>query len=259
MDLNDVYYSSKTFSKYKNVIIHYTGNSFEAFYSNISCILTSCTTIFFEKKLLKHFLKSEYFYFSDTDLNNILNASILNLSDERNDILFNCFYDYLIENKSIVLNGFINFRLKPYMDFLDNVLSSVINDFVIQKEYYEFISLLKLYISSQDSSATCVHIVYSRFKTLLLNEDMSIMNFSSDKIFEAKFVSDISFSSNDYALNALLNILPSKIYIHLIDNVVDDFVTTLQLIFENRVCICTSCNICQLYRQSFYSHPQKDL
>ncbi len=49
-------------------------------------------------------------------------------------------------------------------------------------------------------------------------------------------------------LNTLLNILPKKIYIHLIDKEVDEFITTLQLIFENRVQICKDCDICRIYR-----------
>ena len=58
----------------------------------------------------------------------------------------------------------------------------------------------------------------------------------------------LSLSSNDYTLNSLLNLLPKKIYIHLIDQQIDEFINTLQLIFENRVSICLNCEICNLYR-----------
>ena len=61
-------------------------------------------------------------------------------------------------------------------------------------------------------------------------------------------MSDITFSSNDYALNTLLTLLPKKIYIHLLDNYVDEFVHTLGLIFDGRVEICTDCDICKLYK-----------
>ena len=48
-------------------------------------------------------------------------------------------------------------------------------------------------------------------------------------------MSDISFSSNDYALNTLLNLVPKKIYIHLLDGESDEFINTIKLIFEDRV------------------------
>ncbi len=74
-----------------------------------------------------------------------------------------------------------------------------------------------------------------------------------DHIFEAKYLSDISFSSNDYALNTLLTLLPEKIYIHLIDSNEDEFINTLNLIFDNRVCLCRDCNICKIYKENNFS------
>ena len=67
-------------------------------------------------------------------------------------------------------------------------------------------------------------------------------------MFNAKYLSDITFSANDYALNTLLTLVPSKIYIHLIDNNIDEFITTLKLIFENRVIYCNDCTICKMYK-----------
>ena len=63
----------------------------------------------------------------------------------------------------------------------------------------------------------------------------------------ARYLSDISFSSNDIALNTLLNLLPKKLKIHVI-NKEDEFINTLKLIFDNRVEICTDCNICKTYK-----------
>ena len=71
--------------------------------------------------------------------------------------------------------------------------------------------------------------------------------------YKAKYLSDITFSSNDYTLNSLLSLLPKKIYIHLIDNNIDEFINTLQTVFENRIHICTDCNICKLYKNSIKS------
>ena len=113
----------------------------------------------------------------------------------------------------------------------------------------EFVSLLKLYINSQTSTCNIVHLIYSNETSILLDEDKNIINMDSD-FFKAKFLSDISFSSNDYALNTLLTLLPKKIYIHLIDNCIDEFIHTLSLIFESRVEICTDCDICKIYKNN---------
>ena len=69
----------------------------------------------------------------------------------------------------------------------------------------------------------------------------------------SKYLSDISFSSNDYALNTLLTLLPKKLYIHIIDNE-DDFINTLKLIFNSKVFICTDCDLCNLYKLQVTQH-----
>ena len=91
--------------------------------------------------------------------------------------------------------------------------------------------------------------IYNNENSILLDENKNVINIS-DEIFKAKYLSDITFSSNDYALNGLLTLLPKKIYIHLIDNCVDEFIHTLGLIFENRVDICTDCDICKIYKNT---------
>ena len=73
-----------------------------------------------------------------------------------------------------------------------------------------------------------------------------------DTIFNAKYLSDITFSSHDYILNTLLTLLPQKIFIHLIDPTLDEFINTLQLVFEGRIEFCTECPICKLYNINKY-------
>jgi putative sporulation protein YtxC len=149
----------------------------------------------------------------------------------------------------MVLNGFINFRIKPYLDILNDIVNDAVNTYVVEKEYLEFVSLLKLYVNSQNSNCDIVHIIYSSSESILLDKNKQIITNSYDNL-KSKYLSDISFSSNDYTLNSLLTLLPKKIYVHLIDKYVDEFIDTLKSVFENRVHICTDCNICNLYKNS---------
>ena len=107
----------------------------------------------------------------------------------------------------------------------------------------EFISLLKLYINSQSPKTNIVHLIYRKKDSLLLDENKNIIPLD-DSVYQAKYLSDISFSQNDYILNTLLTILPQKIYLHLIDNNIDEFANTLLLIFEKKKEICSDCDIC---------------
>ena len=80
----------------------------------------------------------------------------------------------------------------------------------------------------------------------ILDENKNIVPLCKE-IYNAKFLSDIIFSENDYALNTLLTLLPQRIEIHLLDSE-DEFIKTVKLIFEDRVYICRECNICRTYK-----------
>ena len=122
-----------------------------------------------------------------------------------------------------------------------------VNKFVIDREYTEFIDLLKCYINSKDCGTNIVHLIYHNQESILLDEFKKNIDLD-DSILNSKYLSDITFSSNDYTLNTLLTLLPKKIYIHLIDNIQDEFINTLKLVFDDRIYLCNDCNICKIYR-----------
>lgn len=255
--ISDICFTTKEFKHYKNVIIHYSGNNTEGFLKEISSILSFLVIDEFENDLLNRILMQNYFYFDTKERDKILNICFDITIDDFNSIfekklntLSKIFFEYLCNCKSIVLTGFINFRISKYLDILDEIASEAVNHFIIEKEYLEFVSLLKLYISTQPNNCNLVHIIYSNSESVLLDEYKNVIKVDSNT-FSAKYLSDISFSSNDYTLNSLLTLLPKKICIHLIDNYCDEFIETLQLIFENKINLCTDCNICKLYKTTY--------
>ena len=122
-----------------------------------------------------------------------------------------------------------------------------VNKFIIDREYSEFIDLLKCYINSKECNSPLVHLIYKSQESTLLDEFKNIITVD-ESIFNSKYLSDISFSSNDHTLNTLLTLLPKKIYIHLVDNIEDEFINTLKLIFDNRIYTCNDCSLCKIYR-----------
>ncbi len=251
---SNFYCSKRRFKIYNNIIYHYKGNNEEIFIDFISQILKNIIVLFYEEKIISKIINYNYFYFDDFEKKQILDLCLTNLnnmenitSQNRENIVFYLCKEYVKENKSVILNGFINFRLKEYISILDEIVESSINSYIIEKEYLEFINLLKLYINSTPSVDDVIHLIYYNNESLLLDKDKKIIKFDND-ISNAKYLSDITFSSNDYCLNTLLNLLPKKLYIHLIDNNNDEFIKTLQSIFEKRVYICYNCNICKTYQ-----------
>lgn len=252
-NIENIYYRNNEFRLYKNVIIHYTGSDLYLFFNQLSDIITDCIIKFYEEKILSHIINFNYFYFDSyekdeikKDCLNILKLeNISNYANKRETIWVSVF-EYIMEHNSMILSGFVNFRISDYTKSLDYIVDVSVNKFILEKEYREFIDLLKLYIYSKKPNKELIHLIYMGEDSILLDENKNIISVSKN-VFNAKYLSDITFSSNDYILNTLLDLLPEKINVHLI-NIEDDFIKTLKSIFEKRLYICTDCDICKTYK-----------
>ena len=91
-----------------------------------------------------------------------------------------------------------------------------------------------------------MHLLYKNDSAVLLDENYNQID-TKNYLLDAKYLSDISFSENDFILNALLTLLPKKLYIHLLTKS-DEFIETLKLIFTNRISLCKHCSLCTKYK-----------
>lgn len=254
LNLDSLYISIHKFKIYENVIVHYKSENLDFFYDKIVTILTNCIIEFHQDKFIKRILEYNYFYFTSSEKREILNKArdfIEGDTVSNEDNFFSIYYpvlDYIKSNKSLVLDGFVNFRLQNYIKNLDYIVDISVNKFLIEKEYNEFVSVLRLYVSMTPYNSTLVHLIYHNDESILFDNRGNLIPIE-DEIFKAKYLSDISFSSNDYALNTLLSLTPKKLIIHLIDRAPDsEFINTLKLIFENRYEICSDCKICSTFK-----------
>lgn len=254
VELEDLYISKLQFKFYNNFIVHYKGKDIDSFYNIFSNILSSAIIDFYERDIIRHIISSNYFYFTDIEqrkifdiVNNYLyNNELIESYIRKDSINISCI-EYFSNNKSAILDGFVNFRINDYIKIIDYIVDMAVNKFVIDREYTEFIDLLKCYINSKDYGTTDVHLIYQNEESILLDEFKKTIDLD-DSILNSKYLSDITFSSNDYTLNTLLTLLPQRIYIHLVDGIQDEFINTLKLVFDDRVYLCNDCNICKIYR-----------
>ena len=249
IDFPDIYYCHKSFKIYENVIIHYKDSNIEKFENIVANLILDTILEFYQEKIMKRIINVNYFYFDDFERNIIFeNCTEFFKQDEFEikETLFKEIKLYIKENKNIVLEGVVNFRINEYIKLIDNIVDMAVNKYIIEKEYKEFIDLLKIYVNTSEPKIEIIHLIYVNGESILLDKNKNIIQIDCN-INNAKYLSDITFSSNDIALNTLLSMLPNKIEVHII-NEEDEFINTLKLIFENRIKICTECNICKTYR-----------
>lgn len=231
-----------TFHKFKifyNIFIHYDGNKLVLVLTEIANILSALIIDKYEPSIEKKIFLRNFFYFDNIEKKEILKRVSEETFDSnsysnRKIILFNIFYEFLNNEPTIYLKGFITFRLQKYIDELTSQIESIINEYIVEKEYDEFVSLLNLYVNSEESKVDCVHLIYKNQEPVLLDQNHKPIK-TDKNILNVKYLSDISFSSADVVFNTLLNIIPKKIYIHLNNREKDEFINTLELVFENRI------------------------
>ena len=201
--LENIYFVNKEFKNFKNVIIHYTGIETNTFFTLISEIITNCILYFYEPLLLKKILNFNFFYFDSYEqdhikencLKYISQQEIQNIKYRKNEI-YTEVLKYIIENKYMILDGFVSFRLENYLYTLEEIVDYNVNEYVIEKEYTEFINLLKMYVDSKPPESSTIYLVYCNGESVLLNKNKDLIDLN-ENITNAKYLSDISFSSND--------------------------------------------------------------
>lgn len=249
-DLENLVIHENQFKIFNNIIIHFSSENLESFYHLFCSTLSNLIINYYELTLLKRIIALNYYYFNQDDVNIILDEFAILKENQSynkvyvNSLLFSSIYDYIVQNKVIVISGFVNFRLKAYVDYLENILSEAINQYIIDREYFNFVNLLQSYINSKIPNNLVVNLIYINSNGILLSNNGDIIELEP---FNNSYLSDISFSRNDCVLNTLISLLPKKIIIHLISPK-DQFIKTIEMIFFNKVFYCDNCELCKTYK-----------
>lgn len=128
--------SNYRFKIYDNVIIHDMDHNENEFYEVAAIVLKSAIERFYEKEIIRRCVKQNYFYLDEMEQEYVLKISnqIMNLPDNKigykNKLLKNLVKKYIMENKAIVMDGFMNFRTKEYKDLLDNIVEVSVVSFL---------------------------------------------------------------------------------------------------------------------------------
>ena len=137
-DFDEIVISENKFKIYKNVIVHYIGKNERYFLIKFSEMLASMITLFYEEKILDKIIDENYCYFEDFEKQIILKIcmKIIELQEAsfkyKEEILKGLVYEYFLDgNKYMILDGFMNFRVKPYLEVLDYVVDTSVTIFVL--------------------------------------------------------------------------------------------------------------------------------
>lgn len=212
-------------------------------------LLTELILTKYEPVLMGNFLKSHYYYFNRDEQEYILDKSreILaegNFNRRRNEV-FQEIFQYLEEFSLFITDGFVRFRLKEYLDELYEVVDLAVDDYLMEKEYNDFIRLLKYFVDIQEPKIERVNVLIQPNGFFQLFDGQN--NIIKSDYLESFIIelADSELNYEDLLISTLITLAPKQIILHLPDAAaIRGTVSTIESIFEERVSFCSGCGKC---------------
>ncbi|HHX94646.1 MAG TPA: hypothetical protein GX691_02320 [Clostridia bacterium] len=154
--------------------------------------------------------------------------------------------DFLELGNIITIDGFVNFRLKDYLFELERLVDEAVEDYLLEKEYDDFIDLLRYFVDTQEPRLDKVHVMFASSGIFSMYDQNYKM---IDNDFLEGFILDLmdnDLSYEDLLVSALITIAPTEIVMHLPGPIeeMSSAVSTIQSVFDERVTICVGCSKC---------------
>lgn len=151
---------------------------------------------------------------------------------------------FLQEQTELNIEGILNFRLLPYRKELTEIVEYALDEYVLDKQYQEFISLLKYFVQLQDTKVPLVHLLHKGGHDFLLyNESFQTLESKppSDRIVADMLETEMNIE--DMVISSLISISPKQIMVHTRHPDMQ-VIRTIETIFEKRVHVCVHCASC---------------
>lgn len=144
--------------------------------------------------------------------------------------------EFIEEDDYINIDGYIRFRLKPISKYVEEIVDKVVETFMVEKEYNEFINLLKYFVDIQDSKIDKISIIVKE------NGGYEVIDSQGNDIFK-DFINDLVENKDDKKVNqedviisGLITNAPKEICIYnkeMCQN--QEFLNTISSVFRERV------------------------
>ncbi|MDT8716529.1 putative sporulation protein YtxC [Clostridium sp. 19966] len=231
--------------KFKKTFLHYVANIvfkilISEFYDREMTNLVSDNYFFLQQDEIRDIeiitmkmLKEENFQMDDTGIY---------CMNRKNNIIRNII-GCIEENNQININGFMTFRLNCMRNDIEAIIDKVVDKYMIEKEYTEFIRLLKYFVDFQESKMAEINIVVD------INGKYNVLDSKGKEAFD-EFLNDIDKDKildnnvEDLIISGLITNSPEKINIYGLKNCQNkEFIDTIKNVFTDRVSIMNEDNM----------------
>ena len=147
---------------------------------------------------------------------------------------------------SLNIEGWITFKTKAYKEVLKEVLEKSMKEYAVEKDYLEFILLLRENQKVQTPLMNTIHVIADEGGKIYLfdeeKQDQTARYYAAYGV----HISKEEIKQEDKIMNILVSLSPKRIIIHRKEFFLEaSFVDTIELIFLGKVKYCTGCKLCE--------------
>jgi putative sporulation protein YtxC len=166
------------------------------------------------------------------------------------------FVKYMEENTFFHMKGFITFRLQYYTEDLREVVRCGIDEYLLDQQYQEFITLLKYFVFAQEAKVPSAHLVHLQNNDFIILDDhlQPVESKKTNGLVLETVERDLNYE--DLVVSTLINLSPEIVYIHCRETQLQ-VIQTIKHIFAERAVLCTDCRICRSKWENLPEHYNK--
>lgn len=153
--------------------------------------------------------------------------------------------DYLLENNTMILDGYLRFRSKSFDKLLDKVIDKIIIDIQRENEYEDFIEMLQYYLETQLPKFETINVIINHDEFILLDERKRPLNSEAVRSLASEYDRD-EVSKADILVSSLIVLAPDKVVVHLKNDKEKELMQILKRIFSDKLTFCYNCEICDI-------------
>lgn len=223
----------------KEISVIYFLNGNDGLYDKFMTCLSEFVIKRYEKKLLKRIISTKWNDFIEFQLFDVL-EKITEIDDDeyigyelRLNTVKKELYEYFKSDRRGRLTGLVQFRLPEYIDILEKCAERLVEIFYTQREYEEFIGLLKYFVNVQGERPRLVHL-YVNKQGMYTVLDENNEDITEECIEDFGGVEEIPKENfDDLLISVLITLAPEKIVIHNGENIKNkELFDTIKKVFE---------------------------
>ncbi len=219
-----------------------------AFVEQLSSVLADYMMSAYDGMLLNRIAKKNYGYLRPNERRDIIGIAQRKLKENdqnffdtvirirRRNLVTRRLTDFLNQSNHIILEGFVTFRMQEYVKELEEIMDWAVRQYLVEKEYQEFIKLLTCFVQMQKPKFQCVHIIAEK------DSSFSVYDENMERISEQWFSewaedqTDGSIKEEDLLISFLISAAPKQIILHNVSDINNrELLDTIMQVFSGRV------------------------